>query len=111
MVTRTKVGCKTKSFVKNHLLQVKYILTVILPNLLAINKVVIKLFYNFSWTNDGQYLALGLFNGTVSIRSKVSFQLPSYCYTTVCNNGYNVMEQTVRGLALREAIVNPRGLG
>ena len=25
----------------------------------------------FSWTNDGQYIALGLFNGTVSIRSKV----------------------------------------
>ena len=24
-----------------------------------------------SWTNDGQYLALGLYNGTVSIRNKV----------------------------------------
>ena len=27
----------------------------------------------FSWTNDGQYIALGLFNGTVSIRSKVIY--------------------------------------
>lgn len=26
-----------------------------------------------SWTNDGQYLALGLGNGIVSIRNKVSF--------------------------------------
>ena len=26
-----------------------------------------------SWTNDGQYFALGLFNGQVSIRNKVSF--------------------------------------
>ena len=25
----------------------------------------------FSWTNDGQYLALGLFNGFISIRNKV----------------------------------------
>lgn len=25
-----------------------------------------------SWTNDGQYLALGMYNGTISIRNKVS---------------------------------------
>ena len=24
-----------------------------------------------SWTNDGQYLALGMFNGVISIRSKL----------------------------------------
>ena len=24
-----------------------------------------------SWTNDGQYMALGLFNGIISIRNKV----------------------------------------
>lgn len=29
-----------------------------------------------SWTNDGQYLALGLGNGSVSIRNTVSFILP-----------------------------------
>ena len=28
-------------------------------------------FFFFSWTNDGQYLALGLFNGFISIRNKV----------------------------------------
>lgn len=27
-----------------------------------------------SWTNDGQYLAVGMFNGTVSIRNKVSWK-------------------------------------
>ena len=26
-----------------------------------------------SWTNDGQYLAIGMFNGSVSIRAKVMF--------------------------------------
>lgn len=25
----------------------------------------------FSWTNDGQYFAIGLFNGVISIRSKL----------------------------------------
>lgn len=32
------------------------------------------------WTNDGQYLALGLANGCVSIRNKVSFILHSGAY-------------------------------
>ena len=32
-----------------------------------------------SWTNDGQYLALGLYNGLVSIRNKVYNSLVTVC--------------------------------
>lgn len=53
-----------------------------------------------SWTNDGQYLALGLYNGLISIRNKVinlhsyinalSFKLPEHKVVSakqgVCRN-------------------------
>lgn len=31
-----------------------------------------------SWTNDGQYLALGMGNGTISIRNRVSYIFSSF---------------------------------
>ena len=41
-----------------------------------------------SWTNDGQHLALGMYNGCVSIRSKVSLGSDKIIYLSF-HNGMN----------------------
>ena len=50
----------------------------------------------YSWTNDGQYLAIGLFNGLISIRNKVSIGKHTLTYsmstTEVLEKGLKYVE-------------------
>ena len=56
----------------------------------------LKLFLIYSWTNDGQYLAIGLFNGLISIRNKVSIGKHTVTYsmstTETLEKGLNYVE-------------------
>ena len=60
----------------------------------------------FSWTNDGQYLALGLFNGFISIRNKVHAVKKDCSYLVVVN-----LQIYVGTSSLRRANNVPKLLG
>ena len=42
-----------------------------------------------AWTNDGQYFAVGLFTGLVSIRNKVSWPLGENCVSMKYGHHWN----------------------